>query len=90
MSHCLETFRKGDTTMAECARVVADMLPVCRSLAALASYDSPHLKALAEVCIAVCRDCEKECREHEEHQPECGACADACAALIEQARELSA
>ena len=90
MSHCLEIFRAGDTTMAERARVLADMLPVCRSRAALAAYDSPHLKVLADVCTAVCRDWEKECRKHEELQAECGACADACAALIDQARKLSA
>ena len=90
MSHCLETFRKGDTTMAECARVVADMLAVCRAVASLGGYDSPHLKGQAEVCIAACRDCAEECRKHEKHQPECGRCADACDALIEEARKLTA
>ena len=35
------------------------------------------------LCKQVCKDCEKECRKHEEHI-ECKACADACAALVDQ------
>jgi Cys-rich four helix bundle protein (predicted Tat secretion target) len=89
-SHCLETFRGGDTTMADCAWSVEQMMHVCGAFEALASYDSRHLEELAVVCAKVCEDCEKECRVHEEHQPECEACADACAALVKQIRKLSA
>lgn len=89
-SHCLETFRGGDTTMADCAWVVEQMMHVCEALSALASYDSPHLKELGAVCLAVCEDCERECRVHEEHQQECKDCADACAVLIREIRALSA
>jgi Cys-rich four helix bundle protein (predicted Tat secretion target) len=66
------------------------MLHVCTAFAYLAAYDSKHLRAMAPVCIEVCDDCEKECRKHEEHQAECKACADACAALIQEARKLHA
>jgi Cys-rich four helix bundle protein (predicted Tat secretion target) len=90
ISHCLETFRQGDTTMAECATAVQEMLPVCAALASLSASDSRHLKDLARACIPVCEGCEKECRVHEQHQPECKACADACAALVREAKKLLA
>jgi len=90
ISHCLETFLTGDTTMAECAYAVQQMLPVCAAMAQLSAYDSKHLGAMAKACIGVCEDCEKECRVHEEHQPECRDCADACAALIKEAKKVLA
>jgi len=90
ISHCMETFRVGDTTMGECAFAVQQMLPVCTATAYLAAYDSKRLKSMAEACVGVCEDCEKECRVHQDHQPECRACADACAALIKEAKKLLA
>lgn len=89
LSHCFETFVAGDTTMAECAFAVEQMLKACDAFSYLAAYDSPHLPAMARVCVSVCEDCERECRKHEEHQPECKACADACAALIREAKKVS-
>jgi Cys-rich four helix bundle protein (predicted Tat secretion target) len=89
ISHCFETFVAGDTMMAECAFAVEQMLKACDAFAYLAAYDSPHLPAMARVCVSVCEDCERECRKHEEHQPECKACADACAALIRDAKKVS-
>jgi Cys-rich four helix bundle protein (predicted Tat secretion target) len=90
LSHCMETFVQGDTTMGACADAVQQMLPVCRAMSSLGVYDSKHLPALAQACIGVCTDCEKVCREHAEHQKECKDCADACAALIEECKKLSA
>jgi Cys-rich four helix bundle protein (predicted Tat secretion target) len=90
LSHCMETFLQGDTTMAECADAVQQMLPVCRAMSSLGVYDSPHLKDLGRACMGVCTDCEKVCREHAEHQKECKECADACAAVIEQCKKLLA
>jgi Cys-rich four helix bundle protein (predicted Tat secretion target) len=90
LSHCFETFRMGDTTMADCAFAVQQMLQVCNAFGALAINDSKHLRALAPACIQVCEDCEQECRKHEDHQPECKACADACQALVVEARKLLA
>jgi Cys-rich four helix bundle protein (predicted Tat secretion target) len=90
LSHCMETFVQGDTTMGECADAVQQMLPVCRAMSQLGAYDSKHLGDLARACIGVCTDCEKVCREHAEHQKECKDCADACAALIEECKKLVA
>lgn len=88
LSHCMETFVQGDTTMAECARAVQEMLATCQAFAQLAANDSVVLKPMAQACIAVCEECEKQCRVHEEHQPECKACADACADLVREAKKL--
>lgn len=88
LSHCMETFVQGDTTMAECARAVQEMLATCHAFAQLAANDSVVLGPMAQACIAVCEECEKQCRVHEEHQPECKACADACAALVREAKKL--
>ncbi len=90
LSHCMETFLAGDTTMAECAFAVDQMLAVCNAMYHLAANDSPQLAEMARACIAVCDHCEKECRKHEQHQPECRACADACAALIIEAKKVIA
>jgi Cys-rich four helix bundle protein (predicted Tat secretion target) len=90
LSHCMETFVQGDTTMAECADAVQQMIPVCRAMASLVVYDSKHLEDLARACMGVCTDCEKVCREHAEHQKECKECADACAAVIKQCEKLLA
>jgi Cys-rich four helix bundle protein (predicted Tat secretion target) len=83
ISHCMESFKSGDTTLADCARSVEDMVPLCNAMAQLATSGSGHAKALGEVCTAVCEDCEKECRKHEDKHEVCKECGDACARLIE-------
>jgi Cys-rich four helix bundle protein (predicted Tat secretion target) len=88
LSHCMETFVAGDTTMAECARAVQEMLATCQAFGVLAANDSVALRPMAQACIAVCEECEKQCRVHEDHQPECRECADACAALVREARKV--
>ncbi len=90
LSHCMETFKEGDTMMAECADAVQQMLPVCRAMSSLAVFDSKHLPDLARACLGVCTDCEKVCREHADHQKECKDCADACAAVIREVKKLLA
>jgi Cys-rich four helix bundle protein (predicted Tat secretion target) len=90
LSHCMETFVQGDTTMSECADAVQQMLPVCRAMASLGVYDSKHLPDLARACLGVCTDCEKICREHADHQKECKECAEACAAVIAECKKILA
>jgi Cys-rich four helix bundle protein (predicted Tat secretion target) len=88
LSHCMETFVAGDTTMAECARAVQEMLVTCQAFGQLAANDSVVLRPMAQACIAVCEECEKQCRVHEDHQRECRECADACAELVREAKKL--
>ena len=90
MDHCMELFKVGDTSVAECADSVNEMLAMCNALAQMAAYRSSHLSNLAKVCIDVCNDCEKKCREHEEDHSECKACADSCAICAEECEKVLA
>lgn len=86
MEHCIARLSSGDTSMAECARSVRDMLAVCNATQALVSSNSPRKKAAMQLCIDACDDCERACRKHESHHAICKACADACAAVIKANR----
>ena len=80
--HCLEEFKAGSTSLADCAARVQEMTAVCGAFGYLVAADAPRLKEYARVCVDVCKDCEKECRKHEEHHSACKACAEACARLV--------
>jgi len=89
LHHCLTEFAKGQTMLAACTQRVAEMVPVCKTLASLAALESEHLKAYAKVCIDVCQACADECRKHEKHAEICKKCADSCVAVIEACRKLA-
>jgi Cys-rich four helix bundle protein (predicted Tat secretion target) len=84
--HCLMEFKAGDTTMADCARVVLETGAFCSAHAKMATLDSAHMKEMCELSIKMCSDCEKECRKHEKKHATCKACADACAACIKECK----
>jgi len=84
--HCIELFKTGDTSLAGCVDTVQDMLTTCNTLTKLAASDSRHLKAMAQLCMNVAEDCEKECRKHEDQHDECKACANACADCIKECK----
>lgn len=86
LAHCLESFKVGDTAMAECAASVTQMLAFCEAHAKLVSLDSKYVKELCQLAINICGDCEKECRKHEKHPP-CKGCADACKACIAECKK---
>jgi len=90
LQHCYAEFAKGETMLAVCAQRVAEMVPVCKTLASLASLQSKHLPAYAKVCIDVCADCETECRKHEKHAAICKACADECVKVIDALKKMAA
>ena len=81
IAHCLVSFVEGDTELAECASKVHEMQTICAAFADLVTANSEYQKDYAKICIAACEDCEKICREHDEHF-ECKDCADACQALV--------
>jgi len=83
ITHCLVTFREGDTSLAACASKVHEMVAVCNAFSYLLAANSEYVKAYAGICEKVCADCEKECLKHKEHI-ECKACAEACAELVDQ------
>lgn len=82
LDHCLTLLGKGDTSLAACARSVADMLAVNAALLRLAGLRSTHLAGMARVAIEVDGACEVECRKHAETHPPCKGCADACALTV--------
>ncbi len=83
IAHCLVSFQEGDVELADCASKVYEMHAVCSAFSYLLAANSEYIKAYAPICEQVCNDCEKECRKHEQHI-ECKACAEACAAVVDQ------
>jgi len=81
IAHCLVVFQEGDTSLAECAAKVHEMQAICGAFSYLVAANSEYSKEYSKICISACEDCEKVCREHDEHF-ECKDCADACAALV--------
>lgn len=81
ITHCLVSFVEGDTELAECASKVHEMQAICSAFSYLLASNSSYAKDYAGICVAVCEDCEKVCREHEQHF-ECRDCADACQAVV--------
>jgi len=81
IAHCLVSFVEGDTELAKCASKVHEMQAICGAFSYLVAANSEYSKEYAKICITACEDCEKECREHDEHF-ECKDCGDACAALV--------
>jgi len=77
LSHCIDRLSDGDKTMADCARSVQQMRAMVAALAELAAQKAPYLKELAALCAKACRDCQAQCKKHEQHAP-CKACGDAC------------
>jgi Cys-rich four helix bundle protein (predicted Tat secretion target) len=90
MDHCLQTFAAGDTSLAACAREVDLMLSTCGTLAKLVSLKSSHLPAMAKLALAVCQDCEAECRKHADKHAACKDCGEACAACAAECRKVAA
>jgi Cys-rich four helix bundle protein (predicted Tat secretion target) len=86
IAHCFQAFAAGDTSLAACARIVDQMLSVCGTLQKLAAAGSSNLPGLTKVALAVCEDCEKECRKHADHHATCKACAEACKACADACR----
>jgi Cys-rich four helix bundle protein (predicted Tat secretion target) len=80
--HCMQLIKAGDTTIAECAIQVQQTVEYCSAFAYLAGADSAQLKGLTKICMDICDDCEKVCREHEDKHAECKACAESCADSI--------
>jgi Cys-rich four helix bundle protein (predicted Tat secretion target) len=89
MAHCLESFSAGDTMLADCARSVAQLVPVCTALAQLAALKSPRLAEFAKAAALVCKDCEAQCRKHADHHDFCKDCADSCLACIKACESLN-
>jgi len=82
LSHCIAVLATGDASMAACARAVREMLAVCRASETLILTRSAFAGQQLALCREACAACRAECLPHAEHHATCGACAEACAAVI--------
>ena len=89
-AHCLVAFQEGDTTLADCARKVNEMLPICKAFSYQLASNSPYVKSLAKVCRQACKDCAEECRKHEDKHVECRECMESCEQVIAAIKTLKA
>jgi Cys-rich four helix bundle protein (predicted Tat secretion target) len=78
LEHCLTLLRSGDKSIAKCSATVAQLVPMCRALEALAIQDATQLKAHAATCGRVCRECEVACKVHASHHESCRRCMESC------------
>jgi Cys-rich four helix bundle protein (predicted Tat secretion target) len=90
LDHCFALFKQGDTSVADCADKVTEMLAMCTALSQMASYQSKHLASLAKLCAAVCKDCKKECDKHAKKHAACKACAESCEKCIKECEKIAA
>jgi Cys-rich four helix bundle protein (predicted Tat secretion target) len=83
MAHCLVTYQEGDLSLADCANKVHEMMAICDGFSYLLSANSEYIKAYANLCAQVCKDCAQECSKHD-HHIECKACEEACEETVDQ------
>ena len=88
-NHCLELFKTGDTSMADCAAAVQQMHVICGAMSHLASLKSSFVPALARVCAEICRTCETECLKMA-HIPVCKACGEAAKHCAKECEKVAA
>jgi len=63
LQHCLVSLGKGETEMSACARSSSQVIAICTALLQLASANSKHLPQVAKAAMAICKDCEEECKK---------------------------
>jgi Cys-rich four helix bundle protein (predicted Tat secretion target) len=86
LAHIFQTFKAGDTTLAQCGVLVENTIAVCAAAVKLTLNDSPHARAMADVCMRECEDCAKECRKHADQHAICEEMAKSCEATAAAAR----
>ena len=88
LDHCMQSFKTGDTTLAECAESVNKMLAMCTAVSQMASYNAENLGELAKVCMKECEACKAECDKHASKHEICKMCADSCKACAKACKSV--
>ncbi len=88
LAHCIGQLTMGNTEMKNCALTAQDVISACTALRELAVRNAPRVGELAGVCGRICRDCEAECKKHEEHLV-CRTCRDSCAACAKECERIA-
>ena len=78
LDHCMQSFKTGDTSLADCAESVNKMLAMCTAVSQMAAYNAENLGELAKVCMKECEACKSECDKHASKHEACKMCADSC------------
>ncbi|MGA7411824.1 MAG: four-helix bundle copper-binding protein [Bryobacteraceae bacterium] len=90
LRHCLAMMSMKDTSMADCANMVVQLIASCRALQTLASLNSTFTPGFAKEAGLVCAACEKECRKFYDKYPVCKTCADACKTCTDDCHKVAA
>jgi Cys-rich four helix bundle protein (predicted Tat secretion target) len=90
VQHCIDLYKMGNDSMADCLDAVTDMLATCEAMNTLAASNSSLAKDMAKVCVKACESCEKECKKHAKKHESCKNCAEACADCIKACKALAA
>lgn len=77
-AHIYQTLKSKNLSLAECLMQVRDTIATCATLAEIVTNGSAHSKAMAKVCISVCKDCRDECKKHASKHRICKDMADSC------------
>ena len=80
--HCMHMFQMGDTTLADCAIAVQELIAANTAVLKFAANNSCHLTMFIEATIKVCESCAEECEKHDKHI-QCKDCGEACRDCIE-------
>lgn len=78
IGHCISEMGKGNKDLEECARTATDVKAACEAFITMASLNSNFTKQMAELCIKICKACEKECKKHSSHHSFCKDCMTHC------------
>ena len=89
LAHVHDMGAQGDTSLARCAKSVAELTAVCAALRSLAAQNAPSVPKQAAVALDVCKRCEAECRKHEKVHSQCKNCADACVACATECQKVA-
>jgi len=85
LQHCLDTLTTGDTSMADCAKSVRDMIALAQATYLLSLANSKHYKATAKLAGDAAKDCEIQCKKHADKHAVCKTCMECCQKLIAEA-----
>jgi len=86
-AHIYQTLKSNDLDLAECLMLVRDTIAACATLVEIVTNGSVHGKAMAKVCISICKDCRDECNKHVSKHKICKDMADSCDDTIDACLE---
>lgn len=89
LRHCLGMYKMKDTSMAECADAVFQLVAGCAALSTLAAVNSAHTGHFAKVVEMLCNDCKAECDKFPKIAA-CKTCGDSCKACAAECRKVAA